>query len=80
METLRRTYGMAEPIRRQMELKITREGRWRPMCLPGSATTGLHEEILTGRDLTIDWEDVYTGEDSRAAVPFHDEMERKLNM
>jgi proteasome maturation protein len=80
MEMLRRTYGMAEPIRRQMELKITREGRWRPKCLPGSATTGLHEEILTGRDLTIDWEDVYTGEDSRAVVPFHDEMERKLNM
>ncbi|KAJ2988648.1 hypothetical protein NUW58_g3864 [Xylaria curta] len=28
MESLRKTFGMAEPIRRGMELKITREGSW----------------------------------------------------
>ena len=33
----------------------------RPVALgrPG----GVHEDILMGRDATIDWEDVYTGED-----------------
>ncbi|KAJ4294723.1 hypothetical protein N0V88_004957 [Collariella sp. IMI 366227] len=70
METLRRAYGMAEPIRRGMELKITKEGsggRWR-------------SEILRGRDETITWEDVYTGEDSRAVVSVQEEMERKLKM
>lgn len=80
METLRRAYGMAEPIRRGMELKITRDGEWRPLALPGAGTTSLHEEILTGRDDMITWEDVYTGEDQRAAVGVHDEMERKLKI
>ncbi|KAK0701611.1 proteasome maturation factor UMP1 [Lasiosphaeria miniovina] len=83
METLRRTYGMAEPIRRGMELKITRDGEWRPMALGGSGTGGqasVHEEILSGRDTTITWEDVYSGEDTRAVVGMQDEMERKLNI
>ncbi|KAK0645467.1 proteasome maturation factor UMP1-domain-containing protein [Cercophora newfieldiana] len=80
METLRRTYGMAEPIRRGMELKITREGEWRPMALGRSGTGSVHEEILAGRDETIAWEDVFTGEDARAAVSVHEEMERKLKI
>jgi proteasome maturation protein len=83
METLRRAYGVAEPVRRQMELKITREGEWKPMALGGiGAGSGrsVHAEILAGRDDTITWEDVYTGEESRAAVPVHEEMERKLKM
>lgn len=80
METLRRAYGMAEPIRRGMELKITRDGEWRPLALAGSGMTSLHEEILTGRDDMITWEDVYTGEDQRAVVSVHDEMERKLKI
>jgi proteasome maturation protein len=80
METLRRTYGMAEPIRRQMELKITREGTWKPMALGGGVRGSVHEEILSGRDETIEWEDVFTGEDSRASVSVHEEMERKLKI
>ncbi|KAK4130502.1 proteasome maturation factor UMP1 [Trichocladium antarcticum] len=85
METLRRAYGMAEPIRRGMELKITREGEWRPMVLGnGAGAAGgmgsVHEEILKGRDDTITWEDVYSGEDTRAPVAVHEEMERKLKM
>ncbi|KAK3319214.1 proteasome maturation factor UMP1 [Apodospora peruviana] len=79
METLRRAYGMAEPIRRGMELKITRDGEWRPMAL-SAGNASLHEEILAGRDEMITWEDVYTGEDTRAAVGVHDEIERKLKM
>lgn len=80
METLRRTYGMAEPIRRGMELKITRENEWRPMALFGSANATIHEEILTGRDETITWEDVFSGEETRAVVPVHEEMEKKLKI
>ncbi|PSR90632.1 proteasome maturation factor UMP1-domain-containing protein [Coniella lustricola] len=80
MESLRRTFGVAEPIRRGMELKITREGQWRPMALGGSATNSVHEDILKGRDASVDWEDIFTGEEQRSAVGVHDEMERKLKI
>jgi proteasome maturation protein len=80
MEMLRRTYGIAEPVRRGMELKITRDGNWRPMALGGGGMGSVHEEILTGRDEMITWEDVYTGDEARGAVSVHDEMERKVKM
>lgn len=80
MEGLRRTFGIAEPIRRGMELKITREGEWRPMALGGGCSGSLHEDILKGKDASVDWEDVFTGEEQRAAVNVHDEMERKLKV
>lgn len=80
MESLRRTFGMAEPIRRGMELKIAREGEWRPMALRGSGVRSVHEDILRGREATLDWEDVFTGEEQTAAVSVHDEMERKLKI
>ncbi|KAI1356924.1 proteasome maturation factor UMP1-domain-containing protein [Xylaria sp. FL0043] len=86
MESLRKTYGMAEPIRRGMELKITREGSWRPACLGGGAgSTGVgsasvHEDILMGREASCDWEDVFTGEEQCGALGVHEEMERKLKI
>ncbi|KAI1336054.1 proteasome maturation factor [Xylariaceae sp. FL0016] len=93
MESLRKTYGMAEPIRRAMELKTVREGAWRPMALGGAGLSGagkggaaavgsggVHEDVLRGREATIDWEDVYTGEETRGVVGVHEEMERKLKI
>ena len=76
---------MAEPVHREMELKIVREGSWRPAVLTGGGrdgtTTGsVHEDILTGRDDTIDWEDVFTGDAMRPMLDIHDEMERKLKI
>lgn len=79
METLRRMYGMSEPIRREMELKIVRDGTWRPAALGGNLPS-VHEDILRGRDETVTWEDVFTGEETRAIPGMHDEMERKLKM
>jgi proteasome maturation protein len=79
MRMLRRTYGVAEPVRRQMELKIAREGEWRPQALGGGGPS-VHEDILRGREATIEWEDIFTGEESRGVVGMHDEMERKLKM
>jgi proteasome maturation protein len=60
MEGLRRTYGIAEPVRRGMELKIAREGEWRAAALGGSG--GVHGDVLEGRDWGCEWEDVFTGE------------------
>ncbi len=80
MEGLRRTFGVAEPIRRGMELKITREGEWRPAVLGGGLERGVHEDILRGTDTTISWEDVFKGDETRAIPGFHDELERKVRM
>lgn len=80
MESLRRTYGLAEPIRRGMELNIVRRGEWKPAALGSGALPSLHEEILRGREDMITWEDVFTGDEMRSAPQFHDEMERKVKM
>ncbi|KAI1383629.1 proteasome maturation factor UMP1 [Hypoxylon trugodes] len=79
MESLRKTFGVAEPVRRGMELKIARDGDWRPLAL-GGGVRSVHEDILRGREAAIDWEDVFTGEEQRAAVGVHEEMERKLKI
>jgi hypothetical protein len=68
MEMLRRQFGIAEPVRRGMELKITEAGEWRPAALGRSS--GVHKDILEGRDTEIGWEDVFTGrsqQDNRRA-------------
>lgn len=59
MNSLRRTFGIAEPVRRGMELKIARAGEWRPAALGRSAAVS--SDILAGRDTEITWEDVYAG-------------------
>ena len=64
MEMLRRTFGIAEPVRREMEMKIVRDGSFRPAVLGDSAAgSNLHEDILVlgGRDTEIGWEDVFHG-------------------
>jgi proteasome maturation protein len=82
MESLRRTFGIAEPVRRGMELKIVRGSEWRPAVLGGGAggLPSVHEDILRGRETDVTWEDVYSGAETRAVMPVHDEMERKLKM
>ena len=58
-------------------------GDWRPSSL--GRPSGVHEDILSGRDAEIDWEDVYTragqvggGEETSGGV--HGEMERMVGM
>ncbi|KAJ6139974.1 hypothetical protein N7471_006460 [Penicillium samsonianum] len=82
MEGLRRAYGIAEPVRRGMELKIVRDGTFRPAVLGGMRGGNVHEDILVigGRDSEVQWEDIYTGDDLREPPAFHDEMEKRLKM
>lgn len=82
MESLRRAFGVAEPVRRAMELKIVRDGEWRPLALGGPAggLPSVHEDILRGREDTITWEDVFTGDETGPVLGFHEEMERKLKI
>lgn len=79
MQGLRRTFGISEPIRRGMELKIAREGEWRPAVLGGDSPS-VHEDILNGRDTSITWEDVFKGDELRSIPGMHEEMERKVKM
>ncbi|KAL4875975.1 proteasome maturation factor UMP1-domain-containing protein [Aspergillus karnatakaensis] len=82
METLRRAYGIAEPVRRGMELKIVRDGTFRPAVLGGNKGGNVHEDILVlgGRDAEVNWEDIFLGDDFREPPAFHDEMEKRLRM
>lgn len=63
MESLRRAYGIAEPIRRGMELKLVRDRSFRPAVLGGAKAGNVHEDILVlgGRDTEVGWEDVFKG-------------------
>ncbi|KAH7414321.1 proteasome maturation factor UMP1-domain-containing protein [Phaeosphaeria sp. MPI-PUGE-AT-0046c] len=78
MEMLRRQFGIAEPVRRGMELKITEAGEWRPAALGRSS--GVHKDILEGRDTEIGWEDVFTSNELREVPDFHTEIEAKMRM
>lgn len=78
MEGLRRQFGMAEPIRRGMELAIVREGEYRAGVLGGSA--GVHGDILEGRDERIEWEDIYGGDETVEGAGMHAEMEARVRM
>ena len=63
MEGLRRAYGIAEPVRRGMELKIVKDGSFRPAVLGGAIGGNVHEDILVlgGRETEVGWEDVFVG-------------------
>ncbi|KAL1955532.1 hypothetical protein VTO42DRAFT_8486 [Malbranchea cinnamomea] len=82
MEHLKRIYGIAEPVRRAMELKIVREGQWKPAVLGGNFSENIQEEILAlgGRETDVTWEDVFHSEELREPPTFHDEMEQRLKM
>ena len=86
MEMLRRQFGLAEPVKRQMELAIVRSGEWQPSCLTSGFGGGIgggasvHADILAGRDGEIGWEDVFTGEEMRDQVDFHAEMEGRFGV
>ncbi|KAJ5832794.1 hypothetical protein N7474_001105 [Penicillium riverlandense] len=82
MEGLRRAYGIAEPVRRGMELKIVRDSTFRPAVLGGCRGGNVHEDILVlgGRDTDVAWEDVFPGDEMREPPAFHDEMEKRLRM
>jgi len=80
MELLRRQFGIAEPVRRGMEMSIVLAGEWRPMSLGCGQGASVHADILAGRDAEIGWEDVFTGGEMGEAGDFHVEMEGRFGM
>ncbi len=68
MESLRRTFGIAEPVRRGMEMKIVGAGEWRPACLGGSDGVGM--DVLRGAEMgSLGWEDIYKGTYAFSVLP-----------
>ena len=78
MNMLRRNFGIGEPVRRGMEMRICEEGEWRPRMLGGSAGAG--GDVLRGRDTELTWDEVYRGDETREGMGFHDEMEARQGM
>lgn len=79
MEQYRRLFGAAEPIKREMELKIVESTDFVPSALGGSSN--LHRDILLNKDTSVDWDDIYTGfEQHGSSMDMHTEMERKVGI
>ncbi|KAI9800306.1 MAG: hypothetical protein M1833_003420 [Piccolia ochrophora] len=76
-ESMRRHFGLAEPIRRGMEQKIVEAGEWRPQCLGGSAN--VHSDVLRGVDGGIEggWDGIFAGDELARPVGIHEELERR---
>ena len=60
MQGLRRTYGMAEPVRREMELKDVRAGDAVGASFLRGKSVSLGEDILEGKESELGgWEGVF---------------------
>ncbi|KIW06977.1 uncharacterized protein PV09_02637 [Verruconis gallopava] len=80
MTLLGRQFGIAEPVRRGMELQIVAAGEWTPAAAMVGGGAGIATDILSGRDTEIDWEDVFHGSEFREQPDFHTEMEARMRM
>ncbi|QLG74958.1 hypothetical protein HG535_0H02850 [Zygotorulaspora mrakii] len=54
LEQYRQIFGIAEPMRRVMELEMVDRTDFNPLN-----TSSLHHDILLNKDCSIDWEDIY---------------------
>ncbi|KAG7833685.1 hypothetical protein KL943_003793 [Ogataea angusta] len=90
LEAYRRIFGAADPIKREMELKLVQDTDFRPAVLGGSSN--LHRDILLNKETSIDWEDIYSGKfaqttctntaaaSDRPPMDFHTEMEKRFGI
>ncbi|SCU94715.1 LANO_0E07822g1_1 [Lachancea nothofagi CBS 11611] len=63
LEQYRRVFGLAEPMKREMELAIVQNSDFNPLSQSTDSgfSTSLHRDILLNREASVDWEDVYQG-------------------
>ncbi|VEU23945.1 DEKNAAE105250 [Brettanomyces naardenensis] len=80
LETYRRMFGAADPIKREMELSIVQESDFKPQLFANSAITSPSEDILLNRESTVGWEDIYNGSNNVRENDFHAEMEKKMGI
>lgn len=81
LEQYRQVFGIAEPMKREMELQIVERTDFNPLRREAHS---LHEDILRGNDTSLDWEDVYpaatVASGMNVANDVHTKIEHKLQM
>ncbi|CEP61995.1 Ump1p LALA0_S04e05336g [Lachancea lanzarotensis] len=83
LQNYRQVFGLAEPMKREMELAIVRNSDFAPLS---SGTAGMHEDILLNREANVDWEDIYPGSNSMGSggvslgADVHGAIEKSLNI
>ncbi|SCU91980.1 LAMI_0E08196g1_1 [Lachancea mirantina] len=82
LEQYRQVFGIAEPIKREMELQIVEHSNFNPLDTTGQRS--MHADILLNRDASVDWEDVYPSADATGAVDLghnvHGQIEQQLRL
>lgn len=54
LEQYRQIFGIAEPMKRVMDLKLVKQTDFNPLN-----QSNLHRDILLNKESSIDWEDIY---------------------
>jgi proteasome maturation protein len=54
----RRNFGIAAAVRSAWDLQVVKQSMWTPLTLGGGC--GVIEDVLTGRDCELSWDDVFT--------------------
>ncbi|CCC68274.1 hypothetical protein NCAS_0B01900 [Naumovozyma castellii] len=58
LEQYRQIFGIAAPMKREMELQIVDKTDFNPLS-QGATASSIHHDILLNKDASIDWEDIY---------------------
>lgn len=83
LEQYRQIFGIAEPMKRVMELNIVESTDFKPLNVNGHSS--IHNDILMNRDSSIDWEDIYPGtglqiSGNMVGDDIHTQIERKVGI
>lgn len=73
LEQYRQIFGVAEPMKRVMELEIVERTDFNPLN-----QTSLHRDILLNKEASIDWEDVYPGTGPRSGHVLGDDVHASI--
>lgn len=83
MQQYKQVFGVAEPLRREMELQIVQNSDFNPLS---SLTNGssIHRDILLNKEASVDWEDIYPGTGLTGGVNLgadvHGSIEKQLGL
>ncbi|CAH00142.1 Ump1p [Kluyveromyces lactis] len=73
LEQYRQIFGVAEPMKRVMELKLVQNTDFNPLN-----QSNLHKDVLMNKEASIDWEDVYPTSDFASGMMVADDVHTKI--
>lgn len=73
LEQYRQIFGIAEPMKRVMELEIVNRTDFNPLN-----HSSLHADILLNKDSSIDWEDVYPSSGLQTGNVLNDDVHTQI--